>query len=70
MNECHFDAKSHHVAAAVPEDNDKLEEAVAALNVQPKRTQSKKKKAKPGKPREVWGPDIEVCRPPLGWVDF
>ena len=64
MNECHFAAKSHHVAAGVPEDNDELEEAVVALNVLPKQIQSKKKKAKPGKPREVWGPDVEVCRPP------
>ena len=37
--------KSHHVAAAVPEDSDKLEEVVAALNVQPKQPQHKKKKA-------------------------
>ena len=36
MNECHSGSKSHHVAAAVHEDGDKLEEAVAVLKVQPK----------------------------------
>ena len=51
MNEHHSSAKSHHVAAVVPEDGNELKEAVAALNVQPKRPQHKKKKAaKPGKP--------------------
>ena len=35
--ECHSGAKSHHVAAAVPHDGEELAEAVAALNVQPKR---------------------------------
>ena len=39
------------MAAAVPEDGEELEEAVAVLNMQPKRPQHKKKKAaKPGKP--------------------
>ena len=51
MNQSHFSAKSHHVAAAVPEDDDELEEAVAALNMQPKQPQPPKKKAaKAGKP--------------------
>ena len=45
MNECHSGSKSHHVAAAVHEDGDELEEAVAVLNVQPKWPQPKKKKA-------------------------
>ena len=50
LNQCHYSAKSHPVAAAVPEDTDELEEAVATLNVQPKQTKPKKKEAKPGKP--------------------
>ena len=51
MFERHSGAKSHHVAAAVTEDDDELEGTVAALNVQPKQLQPKKKKApKPGKP--------------------
>ena len=37
------------MAAAVPEDTEELEEAVATLNVQPKHTQPKKKVAKGGK---------------------
>ena len=49
MNECHPGAKSHHVAAAVPDDSEELAEAVAALNVQPKRPQHKKAAAKGGK---------------------
>ena len=49
LNQCHFGAKSHHVAAVVPEDNNNLVEAVAALNVQPKRPMPKKKLAKLGK---------------------
>ena len=49
LNQRHFSAKSHHVAAAVPEDNDELEEAVAVLNMQPKLHQPKKKASKPGK---------------------
>ena len=58
LNQRHFSNKSHHVAAAVPEDNDELEEAVAVLNMQPKLHQPKK--ALP-QPPEVWGPDVEVC---------
>ena len=49
LNQRHFSNKSHHVAAAVPEDNDELEEAVAVLNMQPKLHQPKKKASKPGK---------------------
>ena len=41
--------KHHPVAAVVPEDTEELEEAVAALNVQPKHPQPKKKAAKGGK---------------------
>ena len=43
------DSKHHPVAAVVPEDTEELEEAVAALNVQPKHPQPKKKAAKGGK---------------------
>ena len=43
------DSKHHPVAAAVPENVKELEEAVAALNVRPKRHQPKKKAAKGGK---------------------
>ena len=51
LNEHHSGAKAHHVAGAIPEDSDKLEEAVAAFNMQPKRIQLKKKKASsPSKP--------------------
>ena len=51
LNEHHSGAKAHHVAAAIPEDSDELEEAVAAFNMQPKRIQLKKKKASsPSKP--------------------
>ena len=42
-------SKHHPVVAAVPEDTEELEEAVAALNVQPKHPQPKKKAAKGGK---------------------
>ena len=54
------DSKHHPVAAVVQEDVEEIEEAVAALNVQPKRPQPKKKAAKGGKsqgklqPPEVW----------------
>ena len=41
--------KHHPMAAAVLEDVKELEEAVAALNVQPKRPQPKKKAAKGSK---------------------
>ena len=43
------DNKHHPVAAAVQEDVEELHEAVAALNVQPKHTQPKKKAAKGSK---------------------
>ena len=36
LNQRHLGAKSNHVAAAVPDDIDELEEALAELNVQPK----------------------------------
>ena len=36
LNQCHLGAKSNHVAAVVPDNIDKLEEALAELNVQPK----------------------------------
>ena len=49
LNERHSGAKSHHVTAAVPDDGEELAEAVAALNVQPKRPQHKKTAAKGGK---------------------
>ena len=39
-------SKHHPVVAAVPEDTEELEEAVAALNLQPKCPQPKKKAAK------------------------
>ena len=54
------DSKHHPLVAAVQEDVEEIEEAVAALNVQPKRPQPKKKAAKGGKsqgklqPPEVW----------------
>ena len=35
LNERHSGAKSHHVAAAVPDDGKELAEAEAVLNVQP-----------------------------------
>ena len=49
MNECHPGAKSHHVAAAVPDNREELAEAVAAINVQPKHPQHKKTATKGGK---------------------
>ena len=49
MNQRHFGAKSRHMTAAVPEDDDELEEAVVVLNIQPKRPQPKKKAAEAGK---------------------
>ena len=49
LNERHSGAKSHHVAAAVPDDSEELAEAVAALNVQPKHPQHKKTATKGGK---------------------
>ena len=52
LNERHSGAKAHHVAAAVPEDGEELAEVVAALNVQPKRSQHKKTAARGGKSRE------------------
>ena len=54
------DSKHHPLVAAVQEDVEEIEEAVAAFNVQPKRPQPKKKAAKGGKsqgklqPPEVW----------------
>ena len=48
-NSCQSGNKHHPVATAVQEDVEELEEAVAALNVQPKPPQSKKKAAKGSK---------------------
>ena len=45
LNERHTGNRSHHVAAAIPDDDGELVEAVAALNVQPKRPRHKKKPA-------------------------
>ena len=45
-NSCQSNSKHHPVAAAVQEDVEEIEEAVAALNVQPKHAQPKKKAAK------------------------
>ena len=49
LNECHFGAKSHQVAAAVPDDGMELAEAVAAIHVQPTRPQHKKTATKGSK---------------------
>ena len=45
-NQCQYNAKPHSVVAAILQDVDELEEAVAMLNMQPKRTQPKKKGGK------------------------
>ena len=60
------------MTAAVPEDGNELEEAVAELNMQPKWTQHMKKKAaKPGKPpgkvcrsHEKYGDQTWKCADP------
>ena len=48
-NQCQYNAKPHSVVAAILQDVEELEEAVAMLNMQPKRTQPKKKVGKSGK---------------------
>ena len=65
------DSKHHPVAAAVQEDVEEIEEAVAALNVQPKRPQPKKKAAKGGKSQgklchshQKYGDQIWKCSDP------
>ena len=45
LNQCHYGAKSHPVAAAVPEDTEELEEAVAAHNVHPKQTNPRRRRS-------------------------
>ena len=65
------DSKHHPLVAAVQEDVEEIEEAVAALNVQPKRPQPKKKAAKGGKSqgklcysRQKYGDQTWKCADP------
>ena len=61
------DSKHHPVAAAVQEDVEEIEEAVAALNVQPKCPQPKKKAAKGGKSQGFPGsPHLHVVGKRVG----
>ena len=66
LNERHSGAKSHHVAAAVPDDGKELAEAVAAqAQAHPAQEHCHQGRQGPGealpRPQEVWRPDLEVC---------